>query len=87
MNHVLKEKELEIRPEFPFYDLPHGGKQDYPILSPIEPDNMQGGQTSNGSFDFAGPSLERDSDEETFSLAGNGSPKVLYILRDVVNTV
>ncbi len=64
LNHVLKEKELEIKPQFPFSELPHGGKRDQCNLNPIEPENMQAGKALNGSFDSACPSLERDVDED-----------------------
>ncbi len=64
LNHALMEKELEIRPEFPFSDLPRGEKSGPCILSPIEPDNTQGGQAWNGDFDFACPVREREADED-----------------------
>ena len=64
LNHALKEKELEIRPEFPFSDLPHGRKPDQCRLGPIEPENMQDGQGPNGGAGSACPIWEREPDED-----------------------
>jgi len=63
LNHILKERELEIKPQFPFSELPHTGKPAHCKLSPIEPENNQAGKAYNGSFDSENPSLERDTDE------------------------
>ena len=68
LNHVLKEKELEIRPEFPFSDLPYGGKPDRSGWGPIEPENMQGDQGPNGGAGPACPTLEREPDEDRTKL-------------------
>ncbi len=64
LNHVLKEKELEIRPEFPFSDFPYDGKQDRSSIDPIEPENMQEGPGLNGDTISPCPRLERDVDED-----------------------
>ena len=64
LNHTLKEKELEIRPEFPFSELPGQGNTGCGISGPIEPENIQAGQSQNGNFTSSCPSLERDSDED-----------------------
>jgi len=64
LNHILKEKELEIRPEFPFCDLRHGGNPDQCGWGPIEPENMQASQGPNGDTGPACPILERESDED-----------------------
>src|SRR5665213_3053386 len=64
LNHALKEKELVIRPEFPFSDLPHGDKPDQCGWGPIEPENMQGGQGPNGGAGPACPVREREPDED-----------------------
>jgi len=63
LNHVLKEKELEIKPQFPFSELPPGGKHDQSNLSPIEPENNQARKARNGSLRSPCPTLERDVDE------------------------
>ncbi len=68
LNHALKEKELEIRPEFPFSDLPRGDNLEQRDLTPIEPDNMQGGQGPNGVFRSAFPVLERERDDDRTKL-------------------
>jgi hypothetical protein len=64
LNHELKEKELEIRPEFPFSELPGQGNAGRRNSGPIEPENTQAGQRRKGNFNSANPSLERDSDED-----------------------
>lgn len=48
LNHALKEKELEIRPEFPFTYLNGDGIAMPSELHPIEPDKTQAPQGSNG---------------------------------------
>jgi hypothetical protein len=64
LNHALKEKELEIRPDFPFSELPRRENQSQSDLTPIEPENTQGGPRQNGHFIPARPSLERDTDKD-----------------------
>lgn len=64
LNHALKDKELEIRPEFPFSELPRGGNTAQRNLTPIEPENGHGKQHPNGRFVSPRPSLERDVDED-----------------------
>jgi site-specific DNA recombinase len=53
LNHVLKQKELEIKPEFPFSELPQRPKCDHRDLSPIEPENNQTDKGLNGAFNSA----------------------------------
>jgi len=60
LNHVLKRKELEIKPEFPFSELPQDPKYDHRDLSPIEPENSQAGKGLNGAFNSACLSLVPD---------------------------
>lgn len=64
LNHALKAKELEIRPEFPFSELPFDGKSNSLNFSPIEPQNTQEMQRRNGHFASAIPILERELDED-----------------------
>ena len=59
LNHILKEKELEIRPEFPFSEFPRDGWKSERKPAPIEPENMQTGHSQNGRVNFARPSVER----------------------------
>lgn len=61
-NHALKEKELEIRPEFPFSELLHQENLDQSNLNPIEPENIQGNQSQNDDFAPANPSLVPQED-------------------------
>jgi hypothetical protein len=64
LNHVLQEKELEIKPEFPFSDLPRGENQDQCNSGPIEPDNMQRSQGQNTGDYVDCPRLERGMDDD-----------------------
>jgi len=64
LNHVLKEKELEIKPEFPFSDLPSRESLNSDNPAPIEPDNNQDRQGQNLGFRLHRPNFERLSDED-----------------------
>jgi DNA invertase Pin-like site-specific DNA recombinase/DNA-directed RNA polymerase subunit RPC12/RpoP len=64
LNHALKEKELEIKPEFPFSELPRGGNHARNNWHPIEPKDSHTRQGPIGHFVSPRPSLERDSDED-----------------------
>jgi DNA invertase Pin-like site-specific DNA recombinase len=63
-NHVLNEKELEIRPEFPFSDLLQGGSMEQRDSGPIEPDNRQEKSGGNSDSTPTCPRLERGLDED-----------------------
>lgn len=68
LNHALKEKELEIKPEFPFCDLPRGGSQAKSNLDPIEPENIQSGQGWNSHSISARPGLVREAHDDRTKL-------------------
>jgi DNA-directed RNA polymerase subunit RPC12/RpoP len=67
-NHVLKEKKLEIKPEFPFSEFPRDGKDDGQDFTPIEPENNQGGQGANALIPSPYPLLERGVDDSRTNL-------------------
>jgi site-specific DNA recombinase len=76
LNHALTEKELEIKPEFPFSELPRNGNQDQWNLTPIEPDNSQSGQSWNGYFTSTCPRLERGLHEDRTRLLKTALEKI-----------
>ncbi len=57
-NHVVSDKSLAIRPEFPFIELPDCGNQGPCKSPPIEPDNTQKPPGQNGEFVQSSPRLE-----------------------------
>ena len=63
-NHALKEKELEIRPRFPFSELPRGENHMSRDLDPIEPENTQGKSGWNPDSRPSTSLPERDVDED-----------------------
>ena len=58
LNHVLKDKKLEIKPQFPFSEFPYWGNQNQGDLNPIEPNINQGGQGWNADLSPACPRRE-----------------------------
>jgi hypothetical protein len=58
LNHVLKEKKLEIRPIFPFSEFPGGGGHDQRKLNPLEPENNEESQGQNEHFTPINPLRE-----------------------------
>jgi DNA invertase Pin-like site-specific DNA recombinase len=64
LNHVLKGRDLEIKPQFPFSELPRNGISDQINLSRIEPEKSRTGSARKGTFDPACPTLEQDMDED-----------------------
>ena len=64
LNHLIKEKKLEIKPEFPFSELPRSGNGVQRKSPTIEPDSGQGIQSWNGNSDPAKLTLERGVDDD-----------------------
>jgi site-specific DNA recombinase len=63
LNHVLREKKLEIRPVFPFSGFPGAGRHHKDNFTPIEPENNQAAPSQDEHFDSTNPLLERERNE------------------------
>jgi len=64
LNHVLNDKQLEVRPRFPFCTLTVGGDHVGNKSIPIEPENTQAKQGWHGCFVPSNPKWEPLSEED-----------------------
>jgi len=64
LNHVLKDKSLEIKPEFPFSELPREEGPSHTKTPPIEPDGTWKTSGQDGKLTLTSPRLERGTDED-----------------------
>lgn len=85
-NHVIFAKKLEIKPDFPFSELPPLFGAVDPEIAPIEPENTQEKPGWNGDFQQGCPSLVRDSDENRTSALQSAMQKIWKRL-DVDNAI
>lgn len=67
-NHVLTNKNLVVKPEFPFSELPPANDRSSSESPPIEPGNIQRTQERFGQFTSSRPFQERDSDKDRTKL-------------------